>query len=60
MANNEKAWTWGCNDFSDEEGGQLEKFCIKFNNKTSADEFKETFEASVKFNKDIKEGRDAT
>ena len=21
MANNEKAWTWGCNDFSDEEGG---------------------------------------
>ena len=59
MANNEKAWTWGCNDFSDEEGGQLEKLCMKFNNKTSADEFKAAFEAAVKFNSDVKESKEA-
>ena len=60
MANNEKAWTWGCNDFSDEAGGQLEKLCMKFNNKTAADEFKAAFDAGVQFNKDVKEGKDAT
>ena len=60
MANNEKAWTWGCNDFSDEEGGALEKLCMKFNNKGAADEFKAAFEAGVQYNKDVKDGKDAT
>ena len=57
MANNEKAWTWGCNDFSDEEGGALEKLCMKFNNKGAADEFKAAFEAGVQYNKDVKDGK---
>ena len=60
MANNEKAWTWGCNDFSDDEAGVLDKLCIKFNNKAAADEFKAAFEAGVQFNKDVKDGKDAT
>ena len=33
---------------------------MKFNNKTAADEFKAAFDAGVQFNKDVKEGKDAT
>ena len=58
MKNNDKAYIWSCNDFSDEEA-KLEKLAIRFQNVENATKFKEAFEAAKKFNGLVKEGKTA-
>ena len=56
MKNNDKAYIWSCNDFS-EEGAQLEKLCLRFQTLDNCNKFKEAFEAARKFNLLVKEGK---
>jgi len=58
MANNEKAFMWVCQDFSDGEAeGVLDKLAARFQNVEQANEFKAKFEAAQKFNTDAKAGK---
>lgn len=65
MKNNDKAFLWSCNDFSDEVAG-LEKLCARFQTVESnqshsliilidANNFKTAFEAARKFNNLVRE-----
>ena len=55
MNNNEKAWLWICNDFS--EGEAIgEKIAIRFTKAEEAQEFKTHFEAAQTFNQKAKAG----
>jgi hypothetical protein len=69
MKNNDKAYVWSCNDFSEEEA-KLEKFACRLQNVESkywewftwlcsldATHFKEAFEAAKTFNLNVKEGK---
>ncbi len=56
MQNNDKAFLWSCNDFSDGEA-TLEKLCARFQNVENTNLFKEAFEAARTFNADLKAGK---
>jgi Ran-binding protein 1 len=56
MKNNDKAFLWSCNDFSDGEA-TLEKLCARFQNVENTNLFKEAFEAARKFNDDVRAGK---
>jgi Ran-binding protein 1 len=58
MKNNDKAFLWSCNDFS-EEDPKLEKFCARFQTAENTKLFKEAFEAAFAFNALIREGKDS-
>ena len=49
MANNNKAWVWTANDFSDEEPA-IEQLAARFQNLDAAQKFKDAFEAAKAFN----------
>ena len=55
MNNNDKAWLWGCQDFSE---GELleEKLAIRLRNVEEATAFKSQFEAAQVFNQKAKAG----
>ena len=57
MANNEKAFVWFVNDFSEGEA-KVEKFAARFRTTDDANAFKTKFEAAQKFNLLAKEGKD--
>ena len=54
MGNNEKAWCWSANDFSEDEP-QVEKLAARFQNVEAAQQFKAAFEAAKAFNLKAKE-----
>mmetsp|Transcript_44706 Transcript_44706/g.43311 ORF Transcript_44706/g.43311 Transcript_44706/m.43311 type:complete len:95 (+) Transcript_44706:321-605(+) len=54
MKNNEKAFVWTANDFSEEEP-KLEKLACRFQNMENTTLFKEAFEAAKLFNTKVKE-----
>lgn len=56
MKNNDKAYIWSCNDFSEDEA-KLEKLAIRFQNVENTELFKSAFEAAQKFNLQVKEGK---
>jgi hypothetical protein len=56
MKNNDKAYIWSCNDFSEEEP-KLEKLAIRLQNVENTQLFKTAFEAAQKFNLTVKEGK---
>ena len=55
MKNNDKAYTWSCNDCSEE--AQLEKLALRLQTGENAAKFKEAFEAAQKFNHLFKDGK---
>ena len=57
LKNNDKAWIWTCNDFSEEEA-QLEKLGLRFQTVENAGKFKEAWGAAKKFNATVKEGKE--
>ena len=59
MNNNDMAWLWGCNEFSE---GVLneEKLAIRFRNSEDANLFKTQFEAAQEFNVKSRKGEDLT
>ena len=59
MANNEKAYMWVCQDFTDidKPEGVLDKLACRFQTKELADTFKKEFEAAQTFNVDAKAGK---
>ena len=56
MKNNDKAYIWSCNDFSEEEA-RLEKLAARFQNAENTALFKEAFEAACLFNNLIREDK---
>ena len=56
MKNNDKAFLWSCNDFSEEEA-KLEKLCARFQTVENTNLFKEAFEAARTFNNLVREGK---
>lgn len=56
MKGNEKAFVWSCMDFSEEEA-RLEKLAARFQNAENTATFKEAFEAAVKFNNLVRDGK---
>lgn len=56
MKNNDKAFLWTANDFSDGEAA-LEKFCCRFQNLENTELFKKAFEDARKFNTDARAGK---
>ena len=65
MKNNDKAYTWSCNDCSEEP--KLEKLALRlqtveskalaYSNSIDTQKFKEAFEAAKKFNQLLKDGK---
>ena len=58
MKNNDKAFLWVANDFSEEEP-RLEKFCVRFQTAENTSLFKAAFEAAQIFNDGVREGKDS-
>ena len=58
MKGNDKAYTWACNDFS-EEDAKLEKLAARFQNAENTTLFKEAWEKAVKFNNLVREGKES-
>jgi len=58
MKGNDKAYTWACNDFSEEEA-KLEKLAARFQNAENTALFKEAWEKAVKFNNLVREGKES-
>jgi hypothetical protein len=56
MKGNDKAYTWACNDFSEEEA-KLEKLAARFQNAENTALFKAAWEKAVKFNNLVREGK---
>lgn len=56
MKNNDKAFVWSCNDFSDGDA-TVEKLCARFQTAENTTLFKEAFEAARKFNEDVRAGK---
>ena len=57
MNNNEKAWTWACYDFSDNDSGVLSKLAARFKTVDDAKAFKDAIEAAQLFNDQAKAGK---
>lgn len=58
MKGNDKAYTWACNDFS-EDGAKLEKLAVRFQTAEHKALFKESWEKAVKFNNLVREGKES-
>lgn len=56
MKNNDKAFLWSCNDFSEEEA-HLEKLCARFQTVENTELFKKAFEAARLFNNQVRDGK---
>lgn len=54
MKNNDKAFVWSCNDYSEDEA-KVEKLAARFQNVENATNFKTSFEAAKKFNQLVRE-----
>lgn len=54
MKNNDKAFVWSCNDYSEDEA-KVEKLAARFQNVENATNFKASFEAAKKFNQLVRE-----
>ena len=58
MQGSEKAVCWGCQDFSEEPEGVVDKLAARFNQVDQCKQFKEMFEAAKVFNALAKDGKD--
>lgn len=58
MKGSDKAYTWACNDFSEEEA-KLDKLAARFQNAENTALFKAAFEKAVVFNQLIRDGKES-